>query len=104
MKTAHAKGHRALERGPAGDARQAIVEIVSAAVAEMHADARLARPDWFRHLLHKAEVKAARIADEAARSPYSNGAATFCEVFAKNLPALFTAALERLDSPEEVTR
>src|SRR5437773_2581275 len=63
-------------------------------------EAREKRPEWFEHLLRKAETKAAKIAAQAALSPYACGDATFAEVFAKTLPTLFTEALERLDSPE----
>src|SRR5258707_13127431 len=82
------------------DARQAIMALVSVAVAEMHPAARAAKPEWFEHLLHRAETKAAKIAAQAALSPYACGDATFAEVFAKTLPTLFTEALDRLDNPE----
>jgi hypothetical protein len=82
------------------DPRQAIIALVSVAVAEMHPAARAAKPEWFEHLLRKAERKAEKIATRAALSPYACGDATFAEVFAKTLPTLFTEALERLDSPE----
>jgi hypothetical protein len=74
--------------------------MISAAVAEIHEAERTKRPQWFFHLLKRCEVKAQRIAEHAAQSPYSNGDASFIEVYAKTLPTLFTQALERLDSPE----
>jgi hypothetical protein len=80
--------------------REAIVNMVSAAVVEMHQQALQDRPDWFWHLLKRCEVKAAKIAEQAAQGQYACGDATFCEVYAKTLPMLFTQALERLDSPE----
>src|SRR5947208_17026083 len=82
------------------DPRQAIIALVSVAVAGMHPAARAAKPEWFEHLLRKAERKAEKIATQAALSPYACGDATFAEVFAKTLPTLFTEALERLDNPE----
>jgi hypothetical protein len=48
------------------------------AVAGMHPAARAAKPEWFDHLLRKAETKAAKIATQAALSPYACGDATFC--------------------------
>jgi hypothetical protein len=80
--------------------REAIMQMVSAAVVEMHKEAQQARPEWFFHLLKRCEVKASKIAEHAAQGQYACGDATFCEVFAKTLPVLFTEALERLDSPE----
>jgi hypothetical protein len=71
---------------------------VGAAVIKMHKEARDKKPDWFWHLFAKCEAKAARIAEQAAHGPHSNGDATFIEVYAKTLPALFTQALERLDN------
>jgi hypothetical protein len=82
------------------DPRHAVMAAVSAAVAKMHEQAMRDRPKWFWHLLAKAEKKATRIAEEAAQGPYACGDATFCEVYAKILPALLTQALERLDDPE----
>ncbi len=76
------------------------MSLISAAVAGMHQEAREKRSEWFDHLLRKAETKAAKVATQAALSPYACGDATFTEVFAKTLPTLFTEALERLDSPE----
>ncbi len=96
VKARHATPHHAEQADP----RQAIMALVSAAVAEMHIAARAAKPEWFEHLLRKAETKAAKIATQAALSPYACGDATFAEVFAKSLPVLFTEALERLDNPE----
>jgi hypothetical protein len=76
------------------------MRMISAAVAGMHVEARDKRPAWFDHLLKRCETKAAKIAEHAAQGQYACGDATFCEVFAKTLPTLFTAALERLDEPE----
>jgi hypothetical protein len=67
---------------------------VGAAVIKMHKEAMDKKPDWFWHLFAKCEAKAARIAAQAALSARSNGDATFIEVYAKNLPALTTKALE----------
>jgi mannose-6-phosphate isomerase class I len=80
------------------DARQATMAAVSAAVIKMHEAERAKRPEWFWHLLKRCEVKAERIATAAASGPHANGDATFCEVYAKSLPTLFTQALERLDN------
>jgi hypothetical protein len=74
-----------------------MMSLISASVGGMHQEAREKRPEWFEHLLRKAETKASKI---AALSPYACGDATFAEVFAKTLPTLFTEALERLDNPE----
>jgi hypothetical protein len=71
-----------------------------AAVVEMHQDAERARPEWFHHLLRRAQAKAQRIDEQAAQGQYALGDATFCEAFAKTLPTLFAEALERIDSPE----
>jgi hypothetical protein len=81
------------------NSRQMIISMVSAAVVERHAPAQQDRPEWFWHLLRKAETKAAKIAEQAAQSEYSYGGATFIEVYAKTLPVLLTQALERLDEP-----
>jgi hypothetical protein len=67
---------------------------VGAAVIKMHKEAMDRKPDWFWHLFAKCEAKAARIAEQAAHGPHSNGDATFIEVYAKTLPALLTKALE----------
>ena len=55
------------------DARQSMMSLISAAVSEMHRKAREKRPEWFEHLLRKAETKAAKIATQAALSPYACG-------------------------------
>ncbi len=55
------------------------------------------RPEWFWHLLLRAETKATKIAAQASHGPSACGDATFIEVYAKTLPALFTQPLERLD-------
>jgi hypothetical protein len=67
---------------------------VGAAVIKMHKEAMDRKPDWFWHLFAKCEAKAARIAEQAAHGPHSNGDATFIEVYARTLPALLTKALE----------
>jgi hypothetical protein len=67
---------------------------VGAAVIKMHKEAMDKKPDWFWHLFAKCEAKAARIAEQAAHGPHSNGDATFIEVYASTLPALLTQALE----------
>jgi hypothetical protein len=67
---------------------------VGAAVIKMHKEAMDRKPDWFWHLFAKCEAKAARIAEQAAHAPHSNGDATFIEEYAKSLPALVTKALE----------
>jgi hypothetical protein len=77
--------------------REAAISAISAAMVKLHPQAARDRPKWFWHLLHKSEAKARAIAEQATQSPYSSGDATFIEVFAKSLPALFTEALERLD-------
>jgi len=66
---------------------------VGAAVIKMHKEAMDKKPEWFWHLFSKCEAKAARIAEQAARGPRSNGDATFIEIYAKNLPALVAKAL-----------
>jgi hypothetical protein len=67
---------------------------VGAAVIKMHAAEVAKRPEWFWHIFAKCEAKAARIAEQAARGDDACGDATFIEVYAKNLPALLTKALE----------
>jgi hypothetical protein len=67
---------------------------VGAAVIKMHKEAMDKKPDWFWRLFAKCEAKAARIAEQAAQGPHSNGDATFIEVYAKTLPALLTKGLE----------
>ena len=81
------------------NARQAVMEAVSAAAIKMHDQAMHKKPKWFWHLLKRCEAKASKIAEHAAQGQYACGDATFCEVYAKTLPTLFTQALERLDSP-----
>src|ERR1700680_3190555 len=67
---------------------------IGAAVIKMHKEVMDKKPDWFWHLFAKCEAKAARIAEQAAHGPRACGDATFIEVYAKNLPALVTKALE----------
>jgi len=67
---------------------------IGAAVIKMHKEAMDKKPEWFWHLFAKCEAKAARIAEQAAHGPRACGDATFIEVYAKNLPALVTKALE----------
>jgi hypothetical protein len=91
---------RAQKRAAPVNARQATIIAVGNAVIEMHKVEMAKRPEWFWHLLLRAETKATKIAEQASHGPFSCGDATFIEVYAKTLPALFTEALERLDSPE----
>ena len=67
---------------------------VGAAVIKLHKETVDKEPEWFWHLFAKCEAKAARIAEQAAHGPRACGDATFIEVYAKNLPALVTKALE----------
>jgi hypothetical protein len=80
--------------------RTAVKEMVAHAMAERHASDIAERPKWYFHLLAKADAKADKIASAAAQGAYSNGEATWAEVYSKQLPALLMAALERLDNPE----
>ena len=66
---------------------------VGAAVIKLHKKTLDKKPEWFWHLFTKCEAKAARIADQAAHAPRSNGDATFIEVYAKTLPELVKKAL-----------
>jgi hypothetical protein len=86
-------------------ARQIVMTAVSAAVINMHqAHATDDRAEWFNHILRRCEAKAATIAEQAALRPEACGDATFIEVFAKTLPALFTAALDAHEQAMERTR
>jgi hypothetical protein len=78
----------------------AIKIAVASAVTKAHEQAQRERPYWFRHILMRCEVKADKIAEQAAQAQYSNGEATYIEVYAKTLPMLLTAAL---DAHEEVS-
>src|SRR4051794_14497664 len=66
---------------------------VGAAVIKLHKKTMDKKPEWFWHLFTKCEAKAARLAEQAANTPRSNGDATFIEVYAKTLPELVTKAL-----------
>ena len=66
----------------------------SAAAIKMHEAVMRAKPEWFWHMFAKCEAKAARIAEQAARSPQACGDATFIETYANRLPKLMTAALD----------
>ena len=66
---------------------------VGAAVIKLHKDTVDKEPEWFWHLFAKCEAKAARIAEQAAHAPRSNGDATFIEVYARTLPELVKKAL-----------
>jgi hypothetical protein len=66
---------------------------VGAAVIKLHKKTMDKKPEWFWHLFTKCEAKAARIAEQAAHAPHSNGDATFIEVYARTLPELVTKAL-----------
>jgi hypothetical protein len=88
---------RAEKRAAPVDARQATIIAVGNAVIEMHKEEMAKRPEWFWHLLLRAEAKATKIAAQASHGPPACGDATFIEVYAKTLPALFAQALERLD-------
>jgi hypothetical protein len=66
---------------------------VGAAVIKLHKATMDKKPEWFWHLFSKCEAKAARIADQAAQAPRSNGDATFIEVYARTLPELVKNAL-----------
>lgn len=68
---------------------------VGAAVIKLHKVTMDKKPEWFWHLFSKCEAKAARIADQAAHAPRSNGDATFIEVYARTLPELVKKALAR---------
>jgi hypothetical protein len=96
-------------RAPAAEAREDIISstamsamsagavtamgTVGAAVIKLHKEALDKKPEWFWHLFAKCEAKAARLADQAARAPRSNGDATFVEVYARTLPELVKKAL-----------
>lgn len=66
---------------------------VGAAVIKLHKEKMDKKPEWFWHMFAKCEAKAARIAAQAARTPRSNGDATFIEVYARTLPELVKTAL-----------
>ena len=66
---------------------------VGAAVIKLHKGTMDKKPEWFWHLFTKCEAKAARIAEQAAHTPRSNGDATFIEVYARTLPELMKKAL-----------
>jgi len=66
---------------------------IGAAVVKQHKEMLRKKPEWFWHLFAKCEAKAARLADQAAHKPRSNGEATFIEVYAKTLPELVKKAL-----------
>ena len=66
---------------------------VGAAVIKLHKATMDKKPEWFWHLFAKCEAKAARIAEQAARTPRSNGDATFIEVYTRTLPELVKKAL-----------
>jgi hypothetical protein len=67
---------------------------VGAAVIKLHKELMDKKPEWFWHLFAKCEAKAARLAGQAAaRTPRSNGDATFIEVYARTLPELVKKAL-----------
>ena len=66
---------------------------VGAAVIKLHKVTMDKKPEWFWHLFSKCEAKAARIADQAAHAPRSNGDATFIEVYARTLPELVKKAI-----------
>ena len=66
---------------------------VGAAVIKQHKVTMDKNPETFWHLFSKCEAKSARIADQAARAPRSNGDATFIEVYARTLPELVKKAL-----------
>jgi hypothetical protein len=66
---------------------------VGAAVIKLHKETLDKKPEWFWHLFAKCEAKAARLADQAAHTPRSNGDATFIEVYARTLPELVKKAL-----------
>ena len=66
---------------------------VGAAVIKLHKGTMDKKPEWFWHLFAKCEAKAARIAEQAAHTPRSNGDATFIEVYARTLPELVKKAL-----------
>ncbi|MFB9264897.1 hypothetical protein ACFFWD_17300 [Bradyrhizobium erythrophlei] len=70
---------------------------VGAAVIKQNKAALSKNPDWFWHMFAKCEAKAARLAEEAARSPDACGDATFIEAYAKNLPKLMVSALDAHD-------
>lgn len=74
---------------------------VGAAVIKMHKEAVDKKPDWFWHIFAVSEAKAARVAEQATHGPGACGDATFIEVYAKTLPTLFAAAL---DKHEQVIR
>jgi hypothetical protein len=67
---------------------------IGAAVIKRNKHAMDKRPEWFWHMFAKCEAKAARIAEQAARSPQACGDATFIETYANRLPKLMTAALD----------
>ena len=67
---------------------------IGAAVIKLHKETRWARSrNGSGHLFAKCEAKAARLADQAAHAPRSNGDATFIEVYARTLPELAEKAL-----------
>jgi hypothetical protein len=66
---------------------------VGAAVIKLHKETMDKKPEWFWHLFARCEAKAARLADQAANIPRSNGDATFIEVYARTLPELVKKAL-----------
>lgn len=66
---------------------------VGAAVIKLHKGMVDKEPEWFWNLFAKCEAKAARIAEQAAHTPRSNGDATFIEVYARTLPELVKKAL-----------
>ena len=63
------------------------------AVIKLHKEMVDKEPEWFWNLFAKCEAKAARIAEQAAHIPRSNGDATFIEVYARTLPELMKKAL-----------
>ena len=72
----------------------AIKIAVASAVTQAHEQAQRERPYWFRHILMRCGVEADKIAEQAAQAQYSDGEATYVEVYAKTLPTLLTAALD----------
>jgi len=66
---------------------------VGAAVIKLHKGSMEKKPESFWHLFTKCEAKAARIAEQAAHAPRSNGDATFIEVYARTLPELVKKSL-----------
>jgi hypothetical protein len=69
------------------------IAAVGAAVIKLHKETMDKKPEWFWHLFARCEAKAARLAEQAANIPRSNGDATFIEVYARTLPELVKKAL-----------